>query len=790
MPTAAEAVSLLLYGVSGLLILIVVADRRGSEASLRRERDRARLYFETAGVMLLVLQADRRVRRINRHGAEILGLPANEIVGKDWVDTFIPARLRATATEVFEACLRGNENAEACTEGVVLRADGAERVIAWRNTLLSDEQGRVIGVLSSGEDVTDRRRAQQALRDSEARFRVLAEIDAAARLVDASRRLLRLLEPPVGRVHRRARKSAPGPRMASRRSIPTIGRRSRPRWNAAVRGLRGLRREVSAARPAMVPIAGSRRAAARCATIRVAWCAGSAHRPTSPRSCEAREALEERVAERTRELEEVSRRLVDEATERAKAEAALARVQRAGGDRPAHRRRGPRLQQPAHRHRRQPGDDPALGGGPGSRASAGDDGARRGRAGRDGYPATAGVLAPAGAQTGSDRAERADPQFRAIRPARRRRGVRSAARRHPRRALLPRSIRRNSKRRSSTLSSTPARRLAAGGHIVDRDARAADRSSRTRTIRRTSRELNYVVVVVRDDGCGIPADVLPRVFDPFFTTKDVGKGSGLGLSQVYGFVRQSGGNVRIESQPGDRHHGAHLSAARRRAGDATPNSRRRVRRDRRRRRAKPFSSSKTTPEVLEIVLEMLRGLNYSVRVARRRAGGARHPARLRAGRPVVQRYRHAARHERGRAGSARPRAASETCRSSSRPATPPGRSARTTASPTIFRCCRKPYRLPDLAHALQNALVSPRTLAYPQPEMPGATLPTPGPARAPMGEKRGAAAGSSPDALKQLRLYGVALSPGDVVPPIIRIRFCRFRPIFGSSPRNKRRMLA
>ena len=59
----------------------------------------------------------------------------------------------------------------------------------------------------------------------------------------------------------------------------------------------------------------------------------------------------------------------------------------------------------------------------------------------------------------------------------------------------------------------------------------------------------YLEVSVTDTGSGIPPEVLPRVFEPFFTTKDVGKGSGLGLSQVYGFVRQSGGAVRLESHP-------------------------------------------------------------------------------------------------------------------------------------------------------------------------------------------------------------------------------------------------
>jgi len=61
---------------------------------------------------------------------------------------------------------------------------------------------------------------------------------------------------------------------------------------------------------------------------------------------------------------------------------------------------------------------------------------------------------------------------------------------------------------------------------------------------------NEVVIAVRDDGVGIDSDVLPRVFDPFFTTKDVGKGSGLGLAQVYGFAQQSGGRVLIDSEPG------------------------------------------------------------------------------------------------------------------------------------------------------------------------------------------------------------------------------------------------
>jgi signal transduction histidine kinase/AmiR/NasT family two-component response regulator len=90
--------------------------------------------------------------------------------------------------------------------------------------------------------------------------------------------------------------------------------------------------------------------------------------------------------------------------------------------------------------------------------------------------------------------------------------------------------------------------MEAGGRICVETANAVVSQPRTRP--EAPERGEYVVLTVSDDGCGMDNEVLSRVFEPFFTTKEVGRGSGLGLSQVLGFAKQSGGGVQIDTHPG------------------------------------------------------------------------------------------------------------------------------------------------------------------------------------------------------------------------------------------------
>jgi PAS domain S-box-containing protein len=87
-----------------------------------------------------------------------------------------------------------------------------------------------------------------------------------------------------------------------------------------------------------------------------------------------------------------------------------------------------------------------------------------------------------------------------------------------------------------------------GGRLTIETSRIAIGAEEART-NPVLGEGSYLVVSVSDTGTGMPLEVMDKVFEPFFTTKEVGKGSGLGLAQVWGFAKQSGGHAAIESEP-------------------------------------------------------------------------------------------------------------------------------------------------------------------------------------------------------------------------------------------------
>jgi PAS domain S-box-containing protein len=124
---------------------------------------------------------------------------------------------------------------------------------------------------------------------------------------------------------------------------------------------------------------------------------------------------------------------------------------------------------------------------------------------------------------------------------------------------------------------------------------------------------DYVLVAVRDSGCGMSAEVATHAFDPFFTTKDVGEGSGLGLSMVYGFVKQSGGHAVISSVEGQ---GTTLELYLPRYVGSDTEASERVRQEQRpRARGERVLVVEDDPEVRALMLRILTSLGYAVREA-------------------------------------------------------------------------------------------------------------------------------------------------------------------------------
>jgi PAS domain S-box-containing protein len=143
--------------------------------ALTRERNRAQRFLDIAGAIIVALNREGEITLVNRRGSEILGYGEGELVGENWFRKCLPEQAGAEVSAIFRKVMDGEMELPATIEYPIMTKSGEVRLIAWQNSFVSDEEGNVIGKLSSGEDVTERTRQTEALTESEQRFRDLVE---------------------------------------------------------------------------------------------------------------------------------------------------------------------------------------------------------------------------------------------------------------------------------------------------------------------------------------------------------------------------------------------------------------------------------------------------------------------------------------------------------------------------------------------------------------------------------------------------------------------------------------
>lgn len=177
-----------------------INERKQLEIELETAHATTQKYLDNVDVMVMVVDQHNVVQMINRRGCEILGYEAAEIIGKNWIENFLPERLRSEIVEI-EDQLRHADPSAYVHENEIITKCGSEKIISWHNTPLFNKEGEFEGVLCSGEDVTEIRKAQHKLIESEQFYRtIVSSIDKAIfilennRIVDCNDAALALFE--------------------------------------------------------------------------------------------------------------------------------------------------------------------------------------------------------------------------------------------------------------------------------------------------------------------------------------------------------------------------------------------------------------------------------------------------------------------------------------------------------------------------------------------------------------------------------------------------------------------
>jgi PAS domain S-box-containing protein len=152
-----------------------VTDRIEAEREVRVERARLQGYLDNAPLVTLVFDTQGRVKLVNRRGCDLLGCATDEIVGRHWFTEFVTPAEQASAQSAFARCLGNKPGTCGSSEYSVATRSGEVRRLAWRTAALQGDAGETIGLMVSGEDVTERRAMEQTLAGTQQRLKMVID---------------------------------------------------------------------------------------------------------------------------------------------------------------------------------------------------------------------------------------------------------------------------------------------------------------------------------------------------------------------------------------------------------------------------------------------------------------------------------------------------------------------------------------------------------------------------------------------------------------------------------------
>ena len=144
-----------------------ITDRKKAEQEILKQKQNIERYLNLAGVMFIGLDDKGIINLSNKKASEILECDNSEILGMNWFDNFIPENVRTKVRSVFKELVAGNVKPVEYYENLIITKTGKEKEIAWHNTVIKDDSDRIIGILSSGEDITIRKQYEKQILQSQ-----------------------------------------------------------------------------------------------------------------------------------------------------------------------------------------------------------------------------------------------------------------------------------------------------------------------------------------------------------------------------------------------------------------------------------------------------------------------------------------------------------------------------------------------------------------------------------------------------------------------------------------------